>query len=38
MTDDLIGRAVPILSQAATRLAQELHLIRPTLADSPSEA
>jgi len=38
MTDDLIGRAVPILSQAAARLAQELHLIRPALTDSPSEA
>lgn len=29
MTDDLIERAVPILSAAAHKLADELHLVRP---------
>jgi IclR family acetate operon transcriptional repressor len=29
MTDDLIKRAVPILSAAARKLADELHLVRP---------
>jgi IclR family transcriptional regulator, acetate operon repressor len=33
MTDDLIGRAVPILSEAAAGLAEELHLARPAEVD-----
>jgi IclR family acetate operon transcriptional repressor len=33
MTDELIRRAIPILTEAAGKLAGELHLVRPTVLD-----